>query len=47
VTKVIWDEGFKRSYRRRIKDDPRLKKEILEKDENFFRGSVLSTIKDP
>ncbi len=36
MIKVIWDEGFKRSYKKRIKDNPRLKRKFWRKMETFL-----------
>lgn len=37
MTKVIWDEGFKRSYRKRIKGDSILKKKFWRRMEIFLK----------
>jgi len=38
VTKIIWDEGFKRSYKRKIKINKRLKKKFWIAMETFEKN---------
>jgi addiction module RelE/StbE family toxin len=36
MIEAIWDEGFKRSYKKRIKNDPRLKRKFWQKLDLFL-----------
>jgi mRNA-degrading endonuclease YafQ of YafQ-DinJ toxin-antitoxin module len=38
VTKIVWDQGFKRSYKKRIANDQRLKESFWEAFEEFSRN---------
>jgi mRNA interferase YafQ len=38
VISAIWDEGFKRSYRKRIKKDEELRRKFLRRMEIFLRS---------
>jgi addiction module RelE/StbE family toxin len=45
VIKAVWDEGFKRSYRKRVKKNEKLKKEILAKDGMFLTSPSSSQLR--
>ena len=38
MTRATWDEGFKRSYRKRVRNNSRLKKKFWEKMESFLEN---------
>ena len=45
MTKIIWDEGFKRSYRRKVKANKRLKKKFWIAMEIFEKNPFASQIR--
>ena len=45
MPRAVWDEGFKRSYRKRIKDDPHLKKKFWEKMEIFLENPFFPRLR--
>jgi len=45
VIKAIWDGGFKRSYKKRIKIDSNLKKKFWEKMEIFLNEPFSNQLK--
>jgi len=45
VIKAIWDGGFKRSYKKRIKIDSNLKKKFWEKMEIFLNDPFSNQLK--
>ncbi len=45
MTKIIWDEGFKRSYKSKIKINKRLKKKFWIAMETFEKNPFASQIR--
>ena len=38
MIRATWDQGFKRSYKKRVRNNSRLKKKFWEKMENFLEN---------
>jgi mRNA-degrading endonuclease YafQ of YafQ-DinJ toxin-antitoxin module len=47
VISAIWDEGFKRSYRKRIKKDEELRRKFLRRMEIFLRSPFSPQLRTP
>jgi mRNA-degrading endonuclease YafQ of YafQ-DinJ toxin-antitoxin module len=45
VIKAAWDQGFKRSYKKRVRNNSRLKKKFWEKMEIFLENPFFPQLR--
>ena len=45
MIRAVWDQGFKRSYKKRVRDNSRLKKKFWEKMEIFLENPFFTQLR--